>query len=110
MATPPKFRLVKFTDGVYLHGTVVQSIGVLDLDEDAGAGRSLMGLAKVSKIEANPVGLTIEMRGKYFLVPWHMVASCEIDKPVATPVGAADLLGDEEALERATRPAGKAAR
>jgi hypothetical protein len=112
-----KIKQVNFVDGVYLSGTVVQSIGLLANAEDSG--RSLMGLARVARIEPSVPGIMIEMRGRFFLVPWTSVGSCEVEDPFtaeAKPLvseqamllkaqaQAHDLLGDDADLERATRP------
>ena len=110
---------VNFKDGVYLNGTVKQNIGVAGSVEQA---LGVSGLTLVNSIEANPVGVTIAMGDRvgvvrFFFVPWQSIASCEVADPRQTLAEsrrqaslATDLLGDEDALEKATRPPGKPAK
>jgi hypothetical protein len=70
-------KQVNFKDGVYLHGTVLQSVGLAPAGEEMP--RSLTGVSLVTKIgfhEKN-VGLVIFMKGRTFVVPWAAIASWE---------------------------------
>jgi hypothetical protein len=97
-----------FSEGVYLNGTVKQGIGLAPKTLEGAPPSTLMGLTVVERIEASTPGLLIEMKGRWFLIPWHKVASCEVENPFApAPAPGQDLLGDDAALERATRPDSK---
>jgi hypothetical protein len=102
-------KLIKFHDGVYLHGRVVQSVGVGGQEAE---GQSMLGLQRVESATGSDAGVVIKHQGKFFFVPWTSISSCEIADPAgkSLPVDASDLLGDEVALEKATRPAPAAPR
>lgn len=90
-----KVRKVDFKDGVYLDGTVKQSVGVRG---NTAAVRSLSGLTLVDDIEANQTGVRILMNGRVFIVPWSSVASAEIFPDPQDPVVDASL-AQREALK-----------
>lgn len=70
-------KQVNFKDGVYLHGTVLQSVGLAAAGEEQP--RSLTGVSLVSKIEFHEknVGLKVTMKGRVFGIPWAAIASWE---------------------------------
>lgn len=81
MAAQIKITRVGFADGVYLNGTVKQGIGLAPKDLEGAQPATLMGLTTVERIDATPAGLVIEMKGRFFLVPWSKVATCELEDP-----------------------------
>jgi hypothetical protein len=89
-----KVRKVDFKDGVYLDGTVKQSVGVRG--NTAGV-RSLSGLTLVDDIEANATGVRIVMNGRIFIVPWSSITSAEIFPEAVDPLVDASLAQREAA-------------
>jgi hypothetical protein len=89
-----KVRKVDFKDGVYLDGTVKQSVGVKGA---TSAIRSLSGLTLVDDIEANQTGVRIIMNGRVFIVPWSSVASAEVFPEAVDPLVEASLAQREAA-------------
>lgn len=111
MAAPFKIIRIDFNSGVYLAGTVKQAIGLAN-PVDGETPSTVMGLTRVEEMRPEGPGVLVRMTGRWFFVPWATVRSCEVlvaPATVETPAAAlpavgADLLGDEAALEEATRP------
>jgi len=78
-----KVLKVDFKDGVYLAGTVKQSVGVKG---QTTPQMSMSGLTLVSSIEASNVGVDIVMNERLFFVPWTSVASCELIRDAVDPL------------------------
>jgi hypothetical protein len=103
MAAPIKIIRIDFVTGIYLAGTVKQAIGLATPDEGETPS-GVMGLTRVEEIRPEGPGVIVKMGGRWFFVPWVSIRSCEIADPSPKADANADLLGDDAALERATRP------
>lgn len=87
-----KVLKVDFNAGVYLAGTVKQSVGVKG---QTTPQMSMSGLTLVSDIEANATGVKILMMGRAFIVPWSSIASLELLPETADPL--AEMAGAKAA-------------